>query len=140
MVFILEWTADLQEGDVLDWLRMVARFPKRRRVVIDCDGKYNDAISVVGDYNHKSEEQSRRWIQICDALSDKIFQPIYQTLRANVWFPFFYSYSRLRCRYRQRQVFDVPLGTTGSAARHSGEPMRVRCAINCAGWGSWVSS
>ena len=61
------------EGDVLDWLRIVPRFPKRRRVVIDCDGKYNDAISIVGDYNHESKQRSRRWIQIYDALSDKIF-------------------------------------------------------------------
>ncbi len=94
MVFIFEWTTDLQEGDLLDLARMVARFPKRRRVVIDCDGKYNDPISVVGDYNHESEEQSQRWIQICDALSDKIFQPTVHPLRANVRTYFFHAYSR----------------------------------------------
>jgi hypothetical protein len=104
MVFILEWTADLQEGDALDWLRMVARLPKRRRVVIDCDGKYNDAISVVGDYNHESEEQSRRWIQICDALSDKIFQPTQHPLRANVRTFFFHAYS---------PEWEVPLSADG---------------------------
>ena len=64
VIFIFEWTTDLQEGDCLDWARLAARLPKRRRIVIDCDGKYNDAISVVGDYNHESEQQSRRWIQI----------------------------------------------------------------------------
>jgi hypothetical protein len=93
MVFILEWTTDLQEGDLLDWTRMTARFPKRRRIVIDCDGKYNDAISVVGDYNHESGEQSRRWIEICDALSDKIFQPTYHPLRSNVRTYFFHAYN-----------------------------------------------
>jgi hypothetical protein len=56
MVFILEWTADLQEGDVLDWFR-VARFPKRRRVVIDCTAN-TTMPSASGDYNHKSEERA----------------------------------------------------------------------------------
>jgi len=93
IVFIFEWTTDLQEGDYLDFARMVARFPKRRRIVIDCDGKYNEAISVVGDYNHASEDLSRRWIEICDALSDKIFQPTYHPLRSNVRTYFFHGYS-----------------------------------------------
>ncbi|HYU13791.1 MAG TPA: hypothetical protein VEK82_14535, partial [Stellaceae bacterium] len=52
VVFVVEWTTQLQYGDQLDWLRMVAKVPRHRRVFIDCDGKYNDAISVVGDYNH----------------------------------------------------------------------------------------
>jgi hypothetical protein len=93
VIFIFEWTTDLQEGDHLDLARMVAHFPRRRRVVIDCDGKYNDAINVIGDYNHESQEQSRRWTQICDALSDKIFQPTYHPLRANVRTHFFHAYS-----------------------------------------------
>jgi len=93
VVFIFEWTTDFQEGDALDWVRMAARFPKKRRIVIDCDGKYNDAISVIGDYNHESEEHSRRWIQVCDALSDKIFQPTYHPLRPNVRTHFFHAYS-----------------------------------------------
>src|SRR5262249_55797442 len=93
IVFILEWTTDLQFGDRLDLARMVARFPKRRRIVIDCDGKYNDAISAVGDYNHESEEQSQKWTEICDELSDKIFQPTYHPLRPNVRTYFFHAYS-----------------------------------------------
>jgi hypothetical protein len=93
MVFIFEWTTNLQEGDLLDWTRMAARFPKRRRIVIDCDGKYNDAISVVGDYNHDSTDQSRQWTQVCDALSDKIFQPTYHPRRPNVRTYFFHAYS-----------------------------------------------
>jgi hypothetical protein len=93
VVFIFEWTTDLQEGDLLDLTRMIARFPRRRRVVIDCDGKYNDAIRVAGDYNHESEGQSRRWIQICDALSDKLFQPTYHPLRSNVRTYFFHAYN-----------------------------------------------
>src|SRR5262249_37249508 len=93
IVFIFEWTTDLQEGDCLDLARMVARFPKRPPVVMDCDGKYTAAISVVGDYNPASEEQSRRWVDICDTLSDKIFQPTYHPLRPNVRTYFFHAYS-----------------------------------------------
>jgi hypothetical protein len=73
VIFICEWTTQLQHGDQLDWLRLVARVPRRRRVVIDCDGKYNDAISVVGDFNHNDDAASRAWIAVCDSLSDKIY-------------------------------------------------------------------
>lgn len=104
LVFILEWTTDVQDGDALDLSRMIARFPKRRRVVIDCDGKYNDAISVVGDYNHRSDQESRRWTEICDELSDKIFQPTYHPLRKNVRTYFFHAYSR---------KWEVPLTADG---------------------------
>src|SRR5919108_1672903 len=74
VIFICEWTTNLQYGDVLDWLRLIGKIPRQRRVVIDCDGMYNDVISVVNDYNHADAEGSRRWIEICDSLSDKIYQ------------------------------------------------------------------
>src|SRR5262245_54035206 len=50
-VFIFEWTTELQYGDLLTWARLLSQIPRARRVVIDCDGKYNDAISVAGDVN-----------------------------------------------------------------------------------------
>ena len=93
VIFIFEWTTDLQDGDALDLVRLVARVPRERRVVIDCDGKYNNAISIVGDYNHPNEEVSRRWIEICDSLSDKIYQPTYHPLRPNVGTFFFHAYN-----------------------------------------------
>jgi hypothetical protein len=104
LIFIFEWTTALQEGDALDLTRMIARFPRRRRVVIDCDGKYNDAISVVGDYNHASDRESLRWIEVCDTLSDKIFQPTYHPLRPNVRTHFFHAYS---------PTWEVPLTPNG---------------------------
>src|SRR5215831_18643713 len=93
VVFIFEWTTSLQFGDCLDLVRLVSRVPRRKRVVIDCDGKYNDPISVVGDYNHATEEESRRWVEICDSLSDKVYQPTYSPLRRNVGTYFFHAYS-----------------------------------------------
>lgn len=92
VIFIFEWTTDLQFGDRLDLLRLVSRVPRRRRVVLDCDGKYNDAVSVVGDYNHADAEMARRWVEVCDSLTDKIYQPTLHPLRPNVGTHFFHAY------------------------------------------------
>jgi hypothetical protein len=92
VIFIVEWTTDLQFGDRLDRARLVAGVPRRRRVVLDCDGKYNDAISVTGDQNHPDAEASRRWVDVCDSLSDKIYQPTSQPLRPNVGTHYFHAY------------------------------------------------
>ena len=84
VVFVVEWTTQLQFGDRLDWVRLLSAVPRNRRVVIDCDGAYNDPISFRGDYNHKTAESSRAWIAFCDSLSDKICQPTPTPLRPNV--------------------------------------------------------
>jgi hypothetical protein len=93
VIFIFEWTTDLQHGDRLDFVRLVSNVPRERRVVIDCDGKYNEAISIVGDYNHPDQEASRQWIDICDSLSDKIYQPTFHPLPPNVRTFFFHAYN-----------------------------------------------
>jgi glycosyltransferase involved in cell wall biosynthesis len=100
VIFIFEWTTALQFGDALDLTKLVSRVPRHKRVVIDCDGKYNEAISVVGDYNHADPSESKRWIAICDSLSDKIYQPTCAPLRPNVGTYFFHAYS---------QSWEVPL-------------------------------
>lgn len=114
IVFVFEWTTWLQHGDRLDWLRLVGSVPRRRRVVIDCDGAYNDPVEAFGDYNHTStaarmswaggeqawdfegavtaEESSRKWIEVCDALSDKIYQPTRRPRRPNVGSFLFHVY------------------------------------------------
>ena len=92
VVFIVEWTTDLQFGDRLDWARLVGGVPRRRRVVIDCDGKYNDALGVVGDHNHADAAAGRRWVEVCDGLSDKVYQPTLHPLRPNVGTHFFHAY------------------------------------------------
>lgn len=92
VAFIFEWTTELQQGDHLDLLRLVASVPRERRVVIDCDGKYNDAIAIVGDVNHSDAESARRWVEICDSLADKICQPTLHPLRRNVQPFFFHAY------------------------------------------------
>jgi hypothetical protein len=84
VVFVFEWTTELQYGDRLDWLRLLQNVPRRRRLVVDCDGAYNDHVMFGGDYNHRVEETSRYWTAACDSLSDKIFQPTLRPRRANV--------------------------------------------------------
>ena len=54
VIFVFEWTTALQFGDRLDWARLLEAVPRRRRVVIDCDGAYNDPIEFGGDYNHRT--------------------------------------------------------------------------------------
>jgi hypothetical protein len=99
-VFIFEFTTELQYGDLLAWSRLLARIPRSRRVVIDCDGKYNDAIHVAGDINHANTDLSREWLEICDSISDTILQPTYRPQRSNVRPFFFHGYD---------PSWDVPL-------------------------------
>jgi glycosyltransferase involved in cell wall biosynthesis len=84
IVFVVEWTTQLQFGDRLDWARLIEAVPRNRRVVMDCDGAYNDPIEFNGDYNHKTPESSRKWIEVCDSISDKICQPTFRPQRKNV--------------------------------------------------------
>jgi hypothetical protein len=91
-IFIFEFTTELQYGDLLDWNRLLARIPRKRRLVIDCDGKYNDAIHVTGDINHAEAVLSREWLEICDSISDTILQPTHHPLRPNVRPFFFHGY------------------------------------------------
>jgi len=92
VVFIFEWTTALLQGDNLDLVRLT-KTPRRRRVIIDGDGNYNDPVMVAGDYNHRDEASRQRWIAVCDGLSDKICQPTLHPLRPNVRTFLFYSYN-----------------------------------------------
>jgi hypothetical protein len=114
IVFVFEWATWLQYGDRMDWARLLSAVPRRRRVVIDCDGAYNDPIELEDDYNHSStsprmswsggdasarnegpldaEASSRSWVQFCDSLSDKIYQPTLRPRRANVGAFLFHIY------------------------------------------------
>jgi hypothetical protein len=92
VIFIFEWTTQLRYGDSLDFVRLMNKVPRERRIVIDCDGNYNDAISIAGDYNHRHASASRLWTDICDSLSDRIYQPTLHPLRGNVRPFFFHAY------------------------------------------------
>lgn len=92
VVFIFEWTTQARFGDRLDLARIIDKVPRNRRVVIDCDGNYNDAITVRADYNHRDAASSEKWRAICDSLSDKICQPTLHPRLPNVRPFFFHGY------------------------------------------------
>jgi glycosyltransferase involved in cell wall biosynthesis len=92
VVFIFEWTTHLQHGDQLDLARLVAGVPRSRRVIIDGDGHYNDVLIVDGDYNHRDADDRAKWIDLCDGLADKIYQPTLHPLSARVGSFLFYAY------------------------------------------------
>jgi hypothetical protein len=93
VVFLFEWTTLFRKGDNLDFARLVGSVPRERRIVVDLDGKYNDAISVIGDYNHADDAASRAWIDVCDSLSDRIFQATLHPRRPNVRPFLFHAYN-----------------------------------------------
>ncbi len=66
VVFVFEWTTDLQYGDRLDWLRLIQAVPRRRRVLIDCDGRYNDPVESWRFQPPHAEEGRPTWI-FCDS-------------------------------------------------------------------------
>lgn len=104
VVFVFEWTTDLLYGDRLDWLRLLQSVPRRRRVVIDCDGRYNDMVQIYGDFNHRDAEESTAYVGFCDAVADKIYQPTPQPLRPNVGTFLFHVYD---------PAWEVPLDFSG---------------------------
>lgn len=108
VIFVFEWNlylfpgGDKKKGVVyrdglmgighLNVARLLSRVSRNRRVILDCDGMYNDAIRLDGDFNHPDAEASRRRTELCDSLSDKICQPTFHPLRANVRPFFFHAY------------------------------------------------
>jgi glycosyltransferase involved in cell wall biosynthesis len=92
VVFVFEWTTDLLYGDRLDWLRLIQAVPRRRRVLIDCDGRYNDPVEIHGDFNHRTAEEGRAYVDFCDAVADKVYQPTPHPLRPNVGTFLFHVY------------------------------------------------
>jgi Glycosyl transferases group 1 len=76
----------------LNVAKLLSRVPRARRLILDCDGMYNDATDVCGDFNHVDAEASDRRTELCESLTDKIFQPTYRPLRKNVRPFMFHAY------------------------------------------------
>jgi Glycosyl transferases group 1 len=92
LVFIFEWTTELRDGDQLDLARLMGRIPRERRMVIDCDGAYNERLCVDGDYNHRDAAASRAWRDVCESIADKICQPTLTPAQEHVRTFFFHAY------------------------------------------------
>ncbi len=92
-IFPLEWNIYLHNNEPLDLEGPMRKVPRARRVVIDCDGMYNDVTRVNGDYNHPDEAGSRARTELYDRISDKIFQPTLHPQRQNVRPFLFHGYN-----------------------------------------------
>lgn len=92
VIFLLEWNIFLHKNQPFNLEEPMSRTPRERRVVIDNDGMYNEAISVGGDYNHPDPDSSRRRTELYNSISDKILQPTPHPLRSNVHTFLFHGY------------------------------------------------
>jgi hypothetical protein len=103
VIFILEWNLGdhrLMGLSEVNLARLLATVPRDRRIVLDNDGMYNDFTRVDGDYTHADEHASQKRIDFIESLSDRIYQPSYHPIRANVGTFIFHGY---------RPEWEVPL-------------------------------
>jgi hypothetical protein len=97
----------------LNVAKLFSRVPRSRRVILDCDGMYNDATTIDGDYNHPDTESSRRRTELCDSIADKIFQPTYCPRRTNVRTFLFHAYDpswEQPLDFRQKELSMIYVG------------------------------
>jgi len=67
--------------------RLLDGMPRGRRVIIDCNGRYNETIRVEHDFNHLEKldgHQGWEWIEGFEAVSEKMLQPTLKPLRGDV--------------------------------------------------------
>ncbi len=146
LVFLFEWTTRLRQGDPMDLARLLAKVPRRRRVIIDGDGNFNDPIRVENDYNHREPAERALWMEVCRSLSDKICQPTTRPLRKDVLPFLFYAYNpawEIPLDFRAKEYAMIYLGNSkfrwGSMSRvlRAIEPVRERLGrialVGC-GW------
>lgn len=93
IIFVLEWNLHLHHGSRFNLVRLLSRFPRERRVVIDCDGMYDDVVRVAGDSNHPDATASQLRCELYESLSEKLYQPTLHPLRRNVRPFLFHAYN-----------------------------------------------
>jgi hypothetical protein len=127
--FIFEWTTQLRFGDRLDWARLICSVPRHKRFIIDCDGSYNEMIHVESDLNHRDAASSRDWMDICESLADKIYQPTLHPLRPNVRPFLFHAYDPAWERALDFRAKDYGMTYVGHAKFRYFPMLRVLRAI-----------
>jgi hypothetical protein len=129
LVFVFEWTTHLRDGDRLDFARFMTKVPRERRIVIDCDGAYNDPIFADGDHNHRDPALSSTWSEVCDSLSGKICQPTLRPLRSNVLPFLFYGFNPKRAEPYEAGPKEYGMMYVGHSKLRWGAMERVLRAI-----------
>lgn len=84
-VFVVYMPSDFPDLPYL--ARLLDCMPKRRRVIIDCTGRYNETIRVEHDFNHLEKmdgHQGWEWIEAFQSVADRILQPTLAPRRDDV--------------------------------------------------------
>lgn len=63
--------------------------PRKRRIIVDPDGRFNETIFVGDDTNHSPPHTRTQWRGLYESLSDVILQPVLVPSRSDV-IPFLY--------------------------------------------------
>jgi hypothetical protein len=92
-VFVIYLPSDFPDLPYL--AQLLDGMPKERRIIIDCNGRYNDTVRVEHDFNHLEKldgHQGWEWIEGFQAVTDKILQPTLTPLREDVRSFLFHAY------------------------------------------------
>lgn len=91
VVFILE--SGLQWLSGLRVPHIMSAVPRERRVILDADGLYNPLVRINGyDRNHPGERARLEWMECCDLLASRVFQPSAEPRLPSVRALQFYGY------------------------------------------------
>jgi hypothetical protein len=119
VIFVIYMPADFPDLPYL--AQLLDGMPKERRVIIDCNGRYNETIRVEHDFNHLEKldgHQGWEWIEGFEAVSDKILQPTLTPLRPDVQSFLFHGYdaAAVACPYTSPvQAVQAWTGTANGA-------------------------
>ncbi len=72
-VIVYESYPFLSDEDIIE---IKTKIPRKKRILIDPDGRYLLPVSVEGDTNHPDKESYAFWHKLYDSLSDIILQPL----------------------------------------------------------------
>lgn len=92
IVFVLESWLEPHYPGFLNLVRLIGKTSRKRRVVIDNDGLYNNLIRVDGDFSHPSEDECRARNEFYESISDVILQPSLHPTHPNVRTFIFHGY------------------------------------------------
>jgi hypothetical protein len=129
---LLDWSLDVKRFDfVIFVIYMPADFPdlpylaqlldgvpKERRIIIDCNGRYNETIRVEHDFNHLEKldgHQGWEWLEGFEAVSDKILQPTLTPLRPDVHSFLFHAYDAAAVAHPYTSPTQAAQAWTGTA-------------------------
>jgi hypothetical protein len=85
VIFVVYNTTDFPDLPYL--AQILDGIPKERRILIDCNGRYNETIRVEHDFNHLERlegHQGWEWVEGFRAVASKILQPTLEPLRDDV--------------------------------------------------------